>query len=120
MKPQTGEKLYIYLSTSEEAVSAVLVRAEGKEHQPIYYPSKVLQGAESKYPPIEKLTLVLIMTARKLCPYFQSHQVTILTNQHLKHILASPNASERKTKWAEELSEHGIEFELRPVIKAQS
>ncbi|KAL0286500.1 UNVERIFIED_CONTAM: hypothetical protein Sangu_2730200 [Sesamum angustifolium] len=119
MKPQTGEKLYIYMSTSEEAVSAVLVRAEGKEHQPIYYANKVLQGAESKYPPIEKLTLALIMAARKLCPYFQSHQVTILTNQRLKHIIASPNASERMTKWAVELSEHGIEFELRPAIKAQ-
>ncbi|KAK4397807.1 hypothetical protein Sango_1256200 [Sesamum angolense] len=56
------------------------------------------------------------MAARKLCPYFQSHQVTILANQRLKHILASPNASERKTKWAVELSEHDIEFELRHVI----
>ncbi|KAL0416063.1 UNVERIFIED_CONTAM: hypothetical protein Slati_3438200 [Sesamum latifolium] len=41
-KPQAGEKLYIYLSASEEAVSAVLVSAEGKEHQPVYYVSKVL------------------------------------------------------------------------------
>ncbi|KAL0395235.1 UNVERIFIED_CONTAM: hypothetical protein Slati_4489700 [Sesamum latifolium] len=49
-KPQAGEILYIYLSTSEEAVSAVLVRAEGKEHQLIYYISKVLWRVEPMYP----------------------------------------------------------------------
>ncbi|KAL0456895.1 UNVERIFIED_CONTAM: Retrovirus-related Pol polyprotein from transposon opus [Sesamum latifolium] len=69
-KPQVGEMLYIYLSASEEAVSAVLVRAEGREHQPVYYISKVLQGTELKYPPIEKLALVLVVAARKLRPYF--------------------------------------------------
>ncbi|KAL0402039.1 UNVERIFIED_CONTAM: hypothetical protein Slati_4233800 [Sesamum latifolium] len=60
----------------------------------------------------------------KLCVYLvaseeASHQVTVLTNQTLKHILASPNASGRMVKWAVELSEHGIEFEPRPAIKAQ-
>ncbi|KAL0401692.1 UNVERIFIED_CONTAM: hypothetical protein Slati_4199100 [Sesamum latifolium] len=119
-KPQMGEKLYVYLSASEDAVSVVLVRVEGREHQPVYYFSKVLQGAEPRYSPIEKLVLALIVAARKLRPHFQSHQVTVLTNQPLKHILASPNASGRMTKWAVELSEHGIEFEARPAIKVQA
>ncbi|KAL0455739.1 UNVERIFIED_CONTAM: hypothetical protein Slati_0913100 [Sesamum latifolium] len=66
------------------------------------------------------MALALVVAARKLRPYFQSHQVTVLTNQSLKHILASPNASGRMTKWAVELSEHGIEFEPRPAIKAQA
>ncbi|KAL0324619.1 UNVERIFIED_CONTAM: hypothetical protein Scaly_2429000 [Sesamum calycinum] len=56
-KPQSGEKLYIYLLTSEEAP--------------------------------------------------------------LKHILASPNTSGRMIKWVMQLSDHGIEFEPRPAIKAQ-
>ncbi|KAL0434461.1 UNVERIFIED_CONTAM: hypothetical protein Slati_2780400 [Sesamum latifolium] len=120
IKPQAWERLYIYLLTSEEAVSVVLVRTEGKEHQPVYYVSKLLQGAEPRYPQIEKLVLALIVAARKLHPYFQSHHVTVLTNQPLKHILASPNASGRMTKWAVELSEHDIEFEPRLAIKAQA
>ncbi|KAL0416694.1 UNVERIFIED_CONTAM: hypothetical protein Slati_3501300 [Sesamum latifolium] len=115
-----GEKLYVYLFVSEDAMRVVLVRSEGREHQPIYYVSKVQQGAEPRYSPIEKLVLALMVAARKLRPYFQSHQVTVLTNQLLKHILASPNASGRMTKWAVELSEHGIEFEVRPTTKAQA
>ncbi|KAL0428204.1 UNVERIFIED_CONTAM: hypothetical protein Slati_2995200 [Sesamum latifolium] len=115
-----GETLYIYLSASKDAVSAVLVRSGGREHQSVYYVSKVLQGAEPRYSPIEKLALALIVAARKLRPYFHSHQVTVLTNQPLKHILASLNASGRMTKWAVELSDQGIEFEARPAIKAQA
>ncbi|KAL0404966.1 UNVERIFIED_CONTAM: hypothetical protein Sradi_2137400 [Sesamum radiatum] len=67
-KPEAGETLRIYLAASEEAVSAVLVRSEGKEHQPVYYVSKVLQAAEQKYPQIEKLALALITAVRKLRP----------------------------------------------------
>ncbi|KAL0456344.1 UNVERIFIED_CONTAM: hypothetical protein Slati_0973600 [Sesamum latifolium] len=54
-KPKVGETLCVYLAVSESAISAVLVRQEGREHQPIYYVSIVLQGAEIKYSQIEKL-----------------------------------------------------------------
>ncbi|KAL0313645.1 UNVERIFIED_CONTAM: Transposon Tf2-12 polyprotein [Sesamum radiatum] len=118
-KPKVGETLCVYLAVSESAISAVLVRQEGREHQPIYYVSKVLQGAEIKYSQIEKLALALVVAARKLRPYFQSHQVVVLTNHHLKQILANPELSGRMVKWAVELSEFGIEFRPRLAIKAQ-
>ncbi|KAL0284052.1 UNVERIFIED_CONTAM: Retrovirus-related Pol polyprotein from transposon opus [Sesamum angustifolium] len=114
-----GETLYLYLAISENAVSSVLVRQENREHLPVYYVSKVLQGAEPKYSQIEKLALSLVIAARKLRPYFQSHQVTVLTNHPLKQLLASPKLSGRMVKWAVELSEYGIEFHPRPAIKAQ-
>ncbi|KAL0345735.1 UNVERIFIED_CONTAM: hypothetical protein Sradi_4404800 [Sesamum radiatum] len=104
--------------TSEEAVSVVLVTAEGKELQPVYYVSKVLQGAEPKYPPIEKLALALIVAIRNSAILLISSSDSI-DNQPLKHILGSLNASRRMIKWAVELSGHGIEFEPRPAIKAQ-
>ncbi|KAL0377767.1 UNVERIFIED_CONTAM: Transposon Tf2-12 polyprotein [Sesamum radiatum] len=118
-KPMTGETLYLYMAISESAVSSVLVRQEKREHHPVYYVSKVLQGAEPRYSQIEKLALSLVTAARKLRPYFQSHQVIILTNHPLKQVLASPELSGRMVKWAVELSEFGIEFRPRPAIKAQ-
>ncbi|KAL0374608.1 UNVERIFIED_CONTAM: Ribonuclease HI [Sesamum radiatum] len=36
-----------------------------------------------------------------------------------KKILANPNISGRMVKWSIELSEHGIEYQTRPAIKAQ-
>ncbi|KAL2228827.1 UNVERIFIED_CONTAM: hypothetical protein Sindi_1862400 [Sesamum indicum] len=96
------------------------VEEENREHQPVYYVSRMLQGAESRYSQIEKLALSLITAARKLRPYFQSHQVVVLTNHPLKQVLSSPEVSGRMVKWAVELSEFGVEFQPRPAIKAQA
>ncbi|KAL0428187.1 UNVERIFIED_CONTAM: hypothetical protein Slati_2993500 [Sesamum latifolium] len=79
----------------------------------------MLQGAEKRYSQIEKLALALVITARKLRPYFQSHKVIVLTNQPLKHIMMRPDASGRLVKWAVKLEEYDIEYQGRNAIKAQ-
>ncbi|KAL0386629.1 UNVERIFIED_CONTAM: hypothetical protein Slati_4590800 [Sesamum latifolium] len=61
-----------YLSVTPQVVSSVLVREEGGKQLPIYYVSKVLNGAEGRYTPIEKVALALVVTARRLRPYFLS------------------------------------------------
>ncbi|KAL2247787.1 UNVERIFIED_CONTAM: hypothetical protein Sindi_2631000 [Sesamum indicum] len=79
----------------------------------------MLQGAESRYSEMEKLALALVVTARKLRPYFQSHKVVVLTNHPLKHLMSRPEASGRLIKWAVELGQHDIEYQLRTAQKAQ-
>ncbi len=53
---------------------------------------------------MEKLALALVTAARKLWPYFQCHQIVIITAYPLKGILQKPELSGRLTKWAVELS----------------
>ncbi|XP_077230948.1 uncharacterized protein LOC143864015 [Tasmannia lanceolata] len=53
-KPVLGEDLYLYLAVGPAAVSSMLVRQEGKAEQPIYYISRVLHDAETRYQEIEK------------------------------------------------------------------
>ena len=65
-KPLLGEVLLLYLVVSKHAVSAVLVRKEGNKKLPIYYVSKALLDAETRYTHLEKLSLALIIAARKL------------------------------------------------------
>ena len=65
-KPTMGEDLTLYLSISDHSVSRVLVRDEAIAQTPIYYVSKALQEAELRYLEIEKLTLALVVSARKL------------------------------------------------------
>ena len=40
---------------------------------PVYYVSKTLVDAETRYLPLEKLVLALVHTTRKLPHYFQAH-----------------------------------------------
>ena len=60
------------------------------------------------------------MASRKLRQYFQSHPITVLTDQPLKEVLQRMTTSGRMVKWSIELSEYGLEFRPRKSIKAQA
>ncbi|VFQ82832.1 unnamed protein product [Cuscuta campestris] len=81
-KPEPGETLYLYLGISPNAVSSVLIRDDGAQ-KPIYYVSKALNGAESRYTAMEKTAYALFISAKKLTSYFQAHPVEVLTDQPL-------------------------------------
>ncbi|KAM1333888.1 hypothetical protein ACFX2F_009867 [Malus domestica] len=82
-KPEVGDTLIIYLLVSASAVSSVLIRNDSGVERPVYYASKALQDAETRYSNIEKLALALVMSAKKLRPYFQAYAIIVLTNHPL-------------------------------------
>ncbi|XP_068312544.1 uncharacterized protein [Pyrus communis] len=102
------------------AVSSVLIRIDGSVERPIYYVSKALQDTETRYSNIEKLALALIMSARKLRPYFQAFSIIVFTNHPLQQVLQSPNTSERMIKWAITLGEFDISYQTKPAEKGQA
>jgi Reverse transcriptase (RNA-dependent DNA polymerase)/RNase H-like domain found in reverse transcriptase len=78
-RPAIGDSLLLYLVVAEHVVSAALVREEGTQQQPVYFISHVLQDAETKYSPMEKIAYALVIAARKLRSYFQTHLIRVLT-----------------------------------------
>ncbi|XP_057803371.1 uncharacterized protein LOC131018675 [Salvia miltiorrhiza] len=118
-KPKNHETLLVYLAVSDTAVSALLVREEEGKQSPIYYVSKSLLDAETRYSQLEKLALALVHTARKLRPYFQCHPIVVATTYPLKAILHKPELSNRMRKWVVELSEYDITFKPRTALKSQ-
>ena len=69
---------------------------------------------------IEKLAFAVVVSARKVRPYFDTHSVQILTNQPLEKALQKLETSGRLLKWAVELSKFDITFKPRTTIKAQA
>ena len=65
-----GEDLFLYLVISQIAGSSALIREELQIQRPVYYPSQAFHGEEARYPRIEKMVFALIVSSRKLCPYF--------------------------------------------------
>ncbi|XP_015961768.1 uncharacterized protein LOC107485744 [Arachis duranensis] len=118
-KPKHNEPLYIYLSITDMAISSVLVTETQEGQQPIYFVSKSLQGAELRYPRLEKLTLALVFSSRRLRPYFQGHTIIVKTEQPLRQVLSKPELAGRLIKWAIELSEFDIQYQPRGSIKSQ-
>ncbi|XP_021818433.1 uncharacterized protein LOC110760479 [Prunus avium] len=94
-------------------------RRTGAQH-PVFYTSKALLDAETRYPKMEKLILALVVSARKLRPYYQAHRVIVMTNFPLRSILHSPDASQRLMKWAIELSQYDLLYRPKTAIKAQA
>ncbi|XP_024009251.1 uncharacterized protein LOC112084363 [Eutrema salsugineum] len=68
---------------------------------------------------IEKVALAVVVSARKLRPYFQSYSIVVLATLLLRSILHSPSQSGRLAKWAIELSEYDIEYRNRSSAKSQ-
>ncbi|GJR06618.1 reverse transcriptase domain-containing protein [Tanacetum coccineum] len=53
--PMEKEELIVYLAAAKEAMSAVLMIERETKQMPIYFVSRVLQGPEINYTPMEKL-----------------------------------------------------------------
>ena len=111
------ESLYLYLAVSETAVSAALIREENRKQLPVYYDSQAFQGAEFKYPRIEKIAFALIVASCKLRQYFQANPVLVMMDQPIKKSMKQPEASGRMIQWAIELSQFDIEYHPRTAIK---
>ena len=68
---------------------------------------------------MEKLAFALIITARRLKPYFQTHTIVVLTDKPLRKAMSSPEAAGRMALWAVELSKFDIEYRPRTAVKGQ-
>ncbi|XP_074370185.1 uncharacterized protein LOC141711548 [Apium graveolens] len=119
-KPEEGETLILYLAVSEYSVSTVLVKEEASHQSPVYYVSKRLLDAETRYTSMEKLVYALILATRKLRPYYQAHRIEVRTAYPLRHILHKPESSGRMLKWAIELGQFDLEYCPRTAIKGQA
>ena len=78
-KPEKNEVLYAYLAVTDYAVSLVLVRNESGVQRPVYYISKSLHEAETRYLPLKNVVLTIVHATRKFPHYFQAHTVVVLT-----------------------------------------
>jgi hypothetical protein len=78
-----------------------------------------VRGAELRYENLEKLSLAVIVTTRRLRQYFQSHKVIIKTDLPIKQVLKKPDLVGRMVAWSIKLSEFDITFSPRGSIKSQ-
>jgi ribonuclease HI len=106
------------------SITLVVERAEEGHtypvQHPIYFISEVLGPSKKKYPQVQKLIYVVLLTARKLRHYFDDHKVIVVTGFPIGDILHNKEAIGRIAKWAYELGAHDIEFRPRTAVKTQA
>ena len=81
---QPDEELFMYLVVSDVAISAVLFHEEKRKHRPVFYMSRMLFDAETRFSTMEKLVLALVNAKKKLHHDFETHQISVITNFPIK------------------------------------
>ena len=85
----------------------------------MFYTSKMLLDAETRYNTTKKMVLALVMVKKKLRHYFESHTIVAMTNCPIGQILSKPDLSGRLTKWAIKLGVCDIKYVTRSAKKGQ-
>ena len=117
---EVGDTFYLYLTVFDVSVSAALYKEdENRKQRPVFFVSKSLSEAETRYTCLEQTTLALPVAAENLRLYFQAHLIVLLTNLPLQSTIHKLDLSGRMARWAIELSEFNIQYKLRLAIKGQ-
>uniref|UniRef100_A0A2N9GI24 Integrase catalytic domain-containing protein n=1 Tax=Fagus sylvatica TaxID=28930 RepID=A0A2N9GI24_FAGSY len=113
------EPLFLYLAVSERAVSAVLIRIKDIAQCPIYSTSKTMTDAETRYLPLEKVSLALVTTAKKLPQYFQAHTIYVVTQYPVQAMFQKSDFTGRISKWGTKIGALDVKYLPRTAIKGQ-
>jgi len=107
-KPSKGKPLMVYLAISTNVVSAAIVQDQAGDQRPVYFISKALHDVELRYQTIEKVILALVITTRRLRPYFQENEVIVKSDYPIHKVLRRPDLAGRMVGWSVELSKYHL------------
>uniref|UniRef100_A0A2N9HSM7 Uncharacterized protein n=1 Tax=Fagus sylvatica TaxID=28930 RepID=A0A2N9HSM7_FAGSY len=120
--PISGKPLRLYLASNSQAIGALIAQEnDNGVEQPIYYVSRTLKDAESRYSGAERSCLALIYASQRLRHYFLAHKVQLMTKSHpIRSLLQRSVLSGRLAQWLLQLSQYEITAETPTAIKSQA
>uniref|UniRef100_A0A2N9FIH6 Integrase catalytic domain-containing protein n=1 Tax=Fagus sylvatica TaxID=28930 RepID=A0A2N9FIH6_FAGSY len=120
--PISGKPLRLYLASNSQAIGALIAQEnDNGVEQPIYYVSRTLKDAESRYSGAERSCLALIYASQRLRHYFLAHKVQLMTKSHpIRSLLHRSVLSGRLAQWLLQLSQYEIIAETPTAIKSQA
>ncbi|KAK1605782.1 hypothetical protein QYE76_029455 [Lolium multiflorum] len=124
--PQQDRPFYIYLSVADTSIASVVVQLYDGVEKVVFYLSRRMLDAETRYPEVEKLCLCLFFTCTKLHHILLTAEIIVICKSDVvKHMLSAPVLKGRLdyfTKWVEAVpmkkvkSEDVIKFVKEHVI----
>ena len=116
--PQKHKPFKLYLSADERAIGSTLIQEfEGKERV-IYFVSRRLLDAETRYSSIERLCLCLYFSCTKLRHYLLSAECVVVSKDDvIKYMVSLPILNGRIGKWILALYEFDLKYESAKAVK---
>jgi hypothetical protein len=113
VQPQQGKPFHVYLSVGDTSIASVIVQVHDGKERVIFYLSRRMLDAETRYPESEKLCLCLFFTCTKL-------RHILLSADVIKHMLSAPVLKGRLGKWMFALLEFDIRYQPAKAVKGQA
>jgi hypothetical protein len=103
------------------SIASVVVQLYDGKEKVVFYLSRRLLDAETRYPDMEKLCLCLFFTCTKLRHILLSAEVVVICKSDvIKHMLSAPVLKDRLGKWMFALSEFDIRYQPAKAVKGQA
>jgi hypothetical protein len=98
--PQQDRPFYVYQSVGDTSIASVVIQAHDNKERVVFYLSRRMLDAKTRYPDIEKLCLCLFFTCTKLRHILLSAEIIIICKSDvIKHMLSAPVLKGRLGKW---------------------
>jgi hypothetical protein len=111
----------VYLSVGDTFIASVVIQVHGNKEKVVFYLSRRMLDAETRYPDIEKLCLCLFFTCTKLRHILLSAEIIIICKSDvIKHMLSAPVLKGQLGKWMFALSEFDIRYQPAKAVKGQA
>jgi hypothetical protein len=118
--PQQDKPFYIYLSVGDTSIASVVIQVHDGKERVVFYLSRRMLDAETRYPEIGKLFLCLFFSCTKLHHILLSAETIVIGKSDvIKHMLSAPVLKGRLGKWMFALSEFNIRYQPSKVVKGQ-
>jgi ribonuclease HI len=119
--PQQDKPFYVYLSVGDTSIASVMIQVHDNKERVVFYLSRRMLDAETRYPDIKKLCFCLFFTCSKLRHILLSAEVIIICKSDvIKHMLSAPVLKGRLGKWMFALLEFDIRYQPAKAVKGQA
>jgi hypothetical protein len=111
----------MYLSVGDTSITSVVIQVHDSKERVVFYLSRRMLDAETRYPDIEKLCLCLFFTCTKLRHILLSAEtIVICKSDVIKHMLSAPMLKGQLGKWMFAFSEFDIRYQPVKAVKGQA
>ena len=114
--------LLLYMAINSYAIGALIAQEDGGGvKQPVYYISRALKDAETRYPRAERACLAIVYASQRLRHYFLAYEVWLMTKSHaIKALLQQPILFGRISQWLLQLSQYDLRTGTPRALKSQA
>jgi ribonuclease HI len=111
----------VYLSVGDTSIASVVIQVHDGKERVVFYLSRRMLDAETRYPDIEKLCLCLFFTCTKLHHILLSAEIFVICKSDvIKHMLSAPVLKGQLGKWMFALLEFDIRYQPVKAVKGQA